>query len=107
MNRDDIRRGVAEAAELGIDIPGDGGPPDAEDEIDVGLPEELITHAIDVRDFLDLKRQVMRAHASQIAEDSFFLALPDEIFERAFGTEWFVERGNPRDGEPFRTALLP
>jgi len=29
----------------------------------------------------------MKAHASQITEESFFLSMPDEIFELAFGTE--------------------
>lgn len=37
----------------------------------------------------------MRAHASQISESSFFLAMPDEVFGRAFGVEWFTERGRP------------
>ena len=35
----------------------------------------------------------MRAHASQISEQSFFLALPDEAFGYAFGTEWFIRDG--------------
>jgi hypothetical protein len=35
----------------------------------------------------------MRAHASQISEQSFFLALPDDAFEVAFGTEWFIRDG--------------
>ena len=32
----------------------------------------------------------MAAHASQIGPDSFFLALPDDTFRVAFGTEWFM-----------------
>ena len=35
----------------------------------------------------------MRAHASQISEQSFFLAMPDEAFAYAFGTEWFIRDG--------------
>ena len=35
----------------------------------------------------------MRAHASQISEQSFFLAMPDEQFRVAFGTEWFIRDG--------------
>jgi hypothetical protein len=35
----------------------------------------------------------MRAHASQISEQSFFLAMPDEAFRHAFGTEWFIRAG--------------
>ena len=35
----------------------------------------------------------MRAHASQISEQSFFLAMPDDVFRFAFGTEWFIRAG--------------
>ena len=34
-----------------------------------------------------------QAHASQISEQSFFLAMPDEGFAYAFGTEWFIRDG--------------
>lgn len=60
---------------------------------DFGTPETQITCAVDVRAFLDHKRQAMRAHASQISEQSFFLAMPDDAFEYAFGTEWFIRAG--------------
>jgi hypothetical protein len=46
----------------------------------------------------------MAAHASQISETSFFLAMPDEQFEQAFGHEWFIRRGAPeghRDDDLF------
>jgi len=35
----------------------------------------------------------MRAHASQISEQSFFLAMPDDAFAYGFGTEWFIRAG--------------
>ena len=38
----------------------------------------------------------MRAHRSQIADDSFFLTLDDDRFALAFGTEWFIRL----DGDP-------
>jgi len=60
-----------------------------------GLPDGEITHGIDVSSVLDRKRAAMRAHASQIAEDSFFLAMPDEAFAMAFGAEWFVDPACP------------
>ena len=50
----------------------------------------------------------MLAHASQIAPDSFFLQMPEEVFVAAFGTEWYIEHGVVRaEDEPFRTELLP
>ena len=39
----------------------------------------------------------MRAHASQIADTSFFLTMPDEAFEHGFGYEWFIRHGVPED----------
>ena len=48
-------------------------------------PRRCITTTVDVREFVDAKRAAMAAHASQIAEDSFFLQLPPPTFRRAFG----------------------
>jgi LmbE family N-acetylglucosaminyl deacetylase len=119
MNRDQIARfAEAQAAlaaeeavaneldvdEVALDALADVESPDVDPEF--GKPESDITHAVDVRAHLDAKRWAMRAHASQIAEDSWFLSLPPAVFELAFGTEWFIELGRPRgDGEPFRTSI--
>jgi LmbE family N-acetylglucosaminyl deacetylase len=60
---------------------------------DFGKPESEITCKVDVSRFTQHKRKAMRAHASQISEESFFLAMPDEAFEFAFGVEWFIRAG--------------
>jgi LmbE family N-acetylglucosaminyl deacetylase len=86
INRDQVRRGRAEFAGNG----GDGSLPDVEE---LGKPESEITAAVDVTAYLEYKRHAMRAHASQISEQSFFLALPDEPFRHIFGTEWFIRAG--------------
>lgn len=65
-------------------------PPLGEDAV----PESEITVGVDVTKYLDAKRAAMRAHASQIAEHSLFLALDDEAFAHAFGTEWFIRHGH-------------
>ena len=94
INRDHFRRLMARAAELGLGDVGD--LPDLEDVGDqMGLPEELLTTAVDVSAHLDVKRKAMAAHASQIAENSFFLGMPDAAFAAAFGTEWYRLRGAP------------
>jgi LmbE family N-acetylglucosaminyl deacetylase len=94
INRDEFRRLMARAAELGF--PGVGDLPDLDDVGDqMGLPEELLTTAVDVSAQLDLKRRAMAAHASQIAENSFFLAMPPPAFAAVFGTEWYRLRGAP------------
>ncbi|MCX7621912.1 MAG: PIG-L family deacetylase [Acidimicrobiales bacterium] len=78
-----------------------------ESENSFGSPEEEITHAIDVASVVDAKRAAMVAHRSQIADDSFFLKMPPEMFTEAFGTEWFIELGRRREpGTPFWTDLF-
>jgi len=94
-NRDALLNGMLEARDMGVEMPGDLDP-DAFSEF--GVTDEEITTEIDVTDFLDVKRASMRAHASQISESSFFLAMPDEFFARGFGQEWYIRRG-PRPKE--------
>ncbi len=108
MNRDDMRRMFRDLHEQGISLVDGEGGPDLGEEPDMGVPEALLTHRVDVTGWLPAKRASMRAHASQIAESSFFLAMPDEQFSRAFGIEWLTRRGAPpRDGdfEPWLGAL--
>jgi LmbE family N-acetylglucosaminyl deacetylase len=91
MNRDHMLRGMKafaeQAAAAGVDVP------DVAGQENFGQPESVITAAVDVLPYVDVKRRAMRAHASQISEQSFFLALPDEAFRYAFGTEWFIRDG--------------
>jgi LmbE family N-acetylglucosaminyl deacetylase len=86
INRDRALAGQREFAErAGIEMPEIGA--------DFGTPESEITCAVDVTAFTEHKRKAMRAHASQISEQSFFLAMPDDAFRFAFGTEWFIRAG--------------
>jgi LmbE family N-acetylglucosaminyl deacetylase len=64
-------------------------------EFPLGVDEDQLTTAIDVHDFLDVKKAALRAHASQVTEESFFLQMPDDAFADGFGTEWFILRGAP------------
>jgi LmbE family N-acetylglucosaminyl deacetylase len=109
MNRDQIRRAIEEGDFGGPDdaarADDEPGPPEVGD--DFGSAEADITHAIDVTAFLDAKKGSMLAHQSQIAPDSFFLAMPEERFAVAFGTEWYWKLGATRaDGSPFGTDLF-
>jgi LmbE family N-acetylglucosaminyl deacetylase len=86
-NRDQMQRRRADVTPAG------GEEPDLGENF--GTPEAGLTTAVDVSMYTTYKRQAMRAHASQIGEESFFLAMPDETFKLAFGTEWFVRVGAP------------
>jgi LmbE family N-acetylglucosaminyl deacetylase len=91
VNRDHLKEGLALLSEEELQMVQEGGLDPAElDELGVAASE--ITTAVDVRDYLGLKRAAMAAHASQIADTSFFLAMPPQLFEQSFGTEWFIRR---------------
>lgn len=60
-----------------------------------GSPASMVTTVVDVRDHLDAKRRAMAAHASQIAETSYFLDMPAEAFVAVWGQEWYIRRGTP------------
>ncbi|MEO6087596.1 MAG: PIG-L family deacetylase [Umezawaea sp.] len=86
MNRDHMNRGRAVAVAAGVQMPD-------VDTSTFGKPEAELTTAVDVKAYTDVKRAAMRAHASQISEQSFFLAQSDEAFATSFGTEWFIRVG--------------
>ena len=65
------------------------------DAMTFGMPGDRVTTRVDVSAFLDLKRKAMVAHASQIDEQSFFLAMPAEAFAASFGQEDFILHGAP------------
>ena len=104
MNRDYLRDLREQAQEAGADA-GAVDSPDVE-EMQLGLPGDKITTRVDVSAHVDRKRASMRAHASQISEQSFFLAMPDEVFARVFGIEWFIRRGVPVPVEAYEDSIF-
>lgn len=98
MNRDEMRRGIEMARQMGEDFgpdgdDGEGFDPDGpmDDGNPMGTPEAEITLAVDVTAHIDQKRAALAAHASQVGDQSFFLKMPPEMFVQAFGREWFIE----------------
>ncbi len=93
INRDLMSMGVELARSLGYEIPETFAPASFDGWF---TPGDEITHAIDVSAHLAAKRASMEAHASQATSGdgstrtlAAFLALPDEYFAMAFGTEWY------------------
>jgi N-acetyl-1-D-myo-inositol-2-amino-2-deoxy-alpha-D-glucopyranoside deacetylase len=78
-----------------------GGGPDfrqleSVDELPFGVPDEDVTTEIDAAAYLEQKLAAMRAHATQIAVNSPFFALSDNVGQRAFGRECYTLLAGPR-----------
>jgi LmbE family N-acetylglucosaminyl deacetylase len=93
MNRDSVVRFMEMARASGQEV--DFDPNNTDDGNPFGTPESELTTAVDVTQFVSVKRASMSCHASQITDSSFFLQMPPESFVSAFGTEWFVRVGAP------------
>jgi len=66
-----------------------------------GTPDELITTRVDVHDYVEAKRQAFAAHVSQNDPNSWFATMASQIYELAFGTEYFqLVRGKPGPDVP-------
>ena len=78
------------------------GDDDDLDEADIvfGVPDEEVTTVVPIHPWLDRKQSAMRAHRSQIGEDSFFLNVPEGLATELFGTEAFVLLAGEAGGEP-------
>lgn len=117
MNRDRILQQMAENSsafeeEIEQELEGETAEQmrrraEAAERGEFGSPESVITHAVDVSSMVDVKRAAMAAHRSQIGPDSFFFAMPPEVFAAAFGTEWFIALDAVRpEGAAFGTSIL-
>ena len=59
------------------------------DELTFGVPDELITTAIDARAYLPAKVEAMRAYPTQIEVDGHFFALSNDVGQGLFGLEHY------------------
>lgn len=71
-----------------------------EAEIPFGVPDEDVTTVVRILPWFDRKQAAMRAHRSQIGEDSFFLNLPRDLARELFATEAFVLLAGEPGGVP-------
>ena len=85
MNRDHIVRLMEAAREAGrtASAEDDFDPNGAADDGNpFGMPEAELTHAVDVSAYCPPERESLRAHRSQVTDTSFFLEMPDEVFDQ-------------------------
>ncbi len=91
--RSAIAAGNATLAEHGIASP--FGTETDPERLAVGTPDADVDLSVDVRGHLVTKRAALAAHRTQVAADSLFLNVPDDIAEAVFGTEWYVRARGP------------
>jgi LmbE family N-acetylglucosaminyl deacetylase len=108
VNRDRARIGFAAMREQ---MPAD---PDAieseftEEEFETfGMLEKDLAYELDIRDFIDAKRDALTRHRSQVSPDDFFLAMPPEAFAAMFGVESYAIPGVTDTGGPQSVEMLP
>lgn len=103
-----VSREDAQAAmqEHNLDPDAEHDPDDAVNE-EFGVPRAQIRYSINVSEQLKAKRLAIEAHRSQISDDDFFLAVPDEVFQLIFGREFFAITGDGDVGGPTEVELLP
>jgi N-acetyl-1-D-myo-inositol-2-amino-2-deoxy-alpha-D-glucopyranoside deacetylase len=66
-----------------------------------GTPDELVTTRVDVHDYVAQKRKAFGAHVSQNDPNSWFATMASQIYELAFGTEYYqLARGKPGSSLP-------
>lgn len=105
VNRDRALASMEEmAAEMAeSDIEG----PSVDDFDEFGVAENDLAYTVDVSSHLDAKRASMLAHRSQIPDQSFFLALPEDRFAVMFASESYAVPGRTGTGGPVEVELLP
>lgn len=80
----------AELPRLGFPSPF-GAETDPE-RVGFGAPDAQVTTTVDVHPWLERKWAALCAHASQVGPESFFLNIPPELRQQAFGQEWFIRQ---------------
>jgi len=89
---------AAHRALLAAGLPSPFGEDEEPD--DFGADDADVTTRVDVRAHVDTKLAAMRAHASQVGEESFFMNVPDALVGDFLGVEEFIlQDGSPLDDE--------
>jgi LmbE family N-acetylglucosaminyl deacetylase len=93
MNRDAIRRSLADAVAAGAEPGWDADDP-MDDGNPIGTLESELHWAVDASAYLEVKRAALKAHASQ-PDAREILEMPEPMFAAMFGWEYYIEPGQP------------
>jgi mycothiol conjugate amidase Mca len=58
-------------------------------EPEFGTPDEMVTTYVEVFPQIERKRRALMAHSTQMGAETFFMKIPEPIFDIAFGIETF------------------
>jgi LmbE family N-acetylglucosaminyl deacetylase len=75
-----------------LGLPSPFADPAVPENVVVGVPDEWVDTIVDVRSQAERKFAALQAHRTQVGPRSFFLNLPAELYETAYGTEWFLRQ---------------
>lgn len=92
FSRSAMLRFVERLREAGIEPPfgpsaDDATPEGAEPPF--GVPDEQVTATVDVSSHIGVKRAALESHRTQMGPEQFFMQLPRDLFNEAFGREMF------------------
>jgi LmbE family N-acetylglucosaminyl deacetylase len=93
---------VAALRAEGIAAPGsaptgaDAGP----DVHEIGVPDDVVTTAIDIRPYLATKRAALALHRSQMPPDHFLMRMSPEVAARFWACEFFSREYGPTSAAP-------
>jgi N-acetyl-1-D-myo-inositol-2-amino-2-deoxy-alpha-D-glucopyranoside deacetylase len=96
VRRSAVRRFADELRAEGVDVPLPAVTRGGEDEVSFGVSDDRITTVVDVSQYVEIKRQALAAHRTQMGPEQFFMRLPPPIFGRVFGRESFQRVHGPK-----------
>jgi LmbE family N-acetylglucosaminyl deacetylase len=80
-------------------------PPFGGDDVNLmGTPDDEVTTVKQIDEFLDVKKESVNCHRTQIDPNGAFAQLPEEFIDEIMSTEYFY-LVQPEAGDPIRDLL--
>jgi LmbE family N-acetylglucosaminyl deacetylase len=91
------RRFVDALRQAGIDAPGSAptGADAGRSVTEIGVPDDWITTAVDVRAQIAVKRAALACHRSQMPPDHFLMRMPPHVAQEFWAAEFFSREAGP------------
>jgi LmbE family N-acetylglucosaminyl deacetylase len=94
---------VSALRNAGIDAPASAasGADAGSDVTEIGVPDDLVTTAVDVRRFVPTKLAALACHATQMPPEHFLRRMPLELAERLWAYEFYSRDGAAAENDLF------